>query len=80
MVVGMLQELVLAAASEHPDRVAVTYDSQPVSGSPVSLLYRELAELSAELSLLLREYCSSNNRVIGLYLCDDLFVPVWILG
>uniref|UniRef100_UPI0037E8EB12 beta-alanine-activating enzyme n=1 Tax=Semicossyphus pulcher TaxID=241346 RepID=UPI0037E8EB12 len=75
-----LQELVSAAASLHPDRAAVTYDSGSVSGSPVSLRYRELVELSTELSLILRKNCSANNGVIGLYCCDDLLIPVWILG
>ncbi|XP_071343014.1 beta-alanine-activating enzyme [Trachinotus anak] len=80
MAAGTLQELVFAAASEHPDRVAVTYDSLPVSGSLVSLLYRDLVELAGELSLILRENCFPSNGVIGLYCCDDLFIPVWILG
>ncbi|XP_023248975.1 acyl-CoA synthetase family member 4-like [Seriola lalandi dorsalis] len=85
MAAGTLQELVSAAAAEHPDRAAVTYDGRPVSGSPVSgspvsLLYRDLVELTGELSLILRENCSASNGVIGLYCRDDLFIPVWILG
>ncbi|XP_022607126.1 acyl-CoA synthetase family member 4 [Seriola dumerili] len=80
MAAGTLQELVSAAAAEHPDRAAVTYDGGPVSGSPVSLLYRDLVELTGELSLILRENCSASNGVIGLYCRDDLFIPVWILG
>ncbi|KAM9357795.1 beta-alanine-activating enzyme [Symphorus nematophorus] len=75
-----LQELVAAAAFLYSNRAAVTYDGGSVSGSPVSLLYRELAELSDELSHVLQENCSPNNGVIGLYACDDLFTPVWILG
>ncbi|XP_070688180.1 beta-alanine-activating enzyme [Pempheris klunzingeri] len=80
MAARTLQQLVAAAASLHPDRAAVTYDGGWVSGSRGSLLYRDLAELSAELSGLLRKNCSTNNGVIGLYCCDDLFIPVWILG
>uniref|UniRef100_A0A7N8Y5N9 Aminoadipate-semialdehyde dehydrogenase n=1 Tax=Mastacembelus armatus TaxID=205130 RepID=A0A7N8Y5N9_9TELE len=80
MTAGTLQELVSAAALQHSDRAAVTYDSRAVSGSPVSLRYRELVELADELSHILREKCSPNNGVIGLYCCDDLFTPVWILG
>ncbi|XP_070816876.1 beta-alanine-activating enzyme [Chaetodon trifascialis] len=80
MAARTLQELVAAAASLHSGRAAVTYDDGSVSGSPVSLLYRDLVELSGELSATLRENCSPNNGVIGLYCCDDLFIPVWILG
>lgn len=80
MTAGTLQELVSAAASLHPDRAAVTYDSGSDSDRPVSLLYRDLVELAAELSYLLRENCSPNNGVIGLCCCDDLFIPVWIMG
>lgn len=80
MAARTLQELVAAAASLHPDRAAVTYDGGSVSGSPGSLLYRDLAELAGELSHILRKTCSPNNGVIGLYCWDDLFTPVWILG
>ncbi|KAM7012744.1 beta-alanine-activating enzyme [Tautogolabrus adspersus] len=80
MAARTLQELVSSAASLHPDRAAVTYDSGSVSGSPVSLRYRELEELTAELCDALRRSCSDNNGVIGLYCCDDLFIPVWVLG
>ncbi|XP_049911381.1 beta-alanine-activating enzyme [Epinephelus moara] len=75
-----LQEFVSAAASLHPDRAAVTYDSGSESDSPVSLLYRDLVQLSGELSHILRQTCSPNNGLIGLYCCDDVFIPVWILG
>ncbi|KAF1386130.1 hypothetical protein PFLUV_G00114970 [Perca fluviatilis] len=81
MAARTLQELVAAAASVHSDRAAVRYDGGSVSGSPVSLLlYRELVELAGELSHILRKTCSPNNGAIGLYCCDDLFIPVWILG
>ncbi|XP_029285860.1 beta-alanine-activating enzyme [Cottoperca gobio] len=82
MAARTLQELVAAAASLHADRAAVKYDSGSVSGSPpVSLLlYRDLVKLAAELSHILRKICSPNNGVIGMYCCDDLFTPVWILG
>nr|XP_020459007.1 acyl-CoA synthetase family member 4 [Monopterus albus] len=80
MATGTLQELVSAAASLHPDRTAVTHDSGSKSGSPVSLLYKDLVELAGELSHILRTNISPNNGVIGLYCSDDLFIPVWILG
>lgn len=76
MAARTLQGLVVAAASGHSDRVAVTYDD----GSPVSLLYSDLLQLSGELSGILRTSCSPNNGAIGLYCSDDLFVPVWVLG
>ncbi|KAK5869916.1 hypothetical protein PBY51_024593 [Eleginops maclovinus] len=76
MAARTLQQMVSAAASLHPDRPAVKYDS----GSVSVLLYRDLVDLSLELSLVLQKNCSSNNGVIGLYCCDDLFIPVWILG
>ncbi|XP_070765330.1 beta-alanine-activating enzyme [Enoplosus armatus] len=75
-----LQDLVAAAASLHSDRAAVTFDGGSESVSPVSLLYRDLAELAVELSHILRKNCFPNNGVIGLYCSDDLFTPVWILG
>lgn len=80
MAARTLQELVAAAASVHSDRPAVTYDGGSVSVNPVSLLYRDLIELAAELSGILRQNCSPNYGVIGLYCSDDLFTPVWILG
>ncbi|XP_029952954.1 beta-alanine-activating enzyme isoform X2 [Salarias fasciatus] len=75
-----LQELVSAAASLHPDRVAVTFagDSQP--GIPVSLSYRQLDELSGELSKSLLDNCSQSGGGIGLYCGEDVLTPVWILG
>ncbi|KAJ4943167.1 hypothetical protein JOQ06_005672 [Pogonophryne albipinna] len=76
MAARTLQELVSIAASLHPDRPAVKYDS----GSVSVLLYRDLLDLSCELSHVLQKNCSPNTRVIGLYCCDDLFIPVWILG
>ncbi|KAK2835854.1 hypothetical protein Q5P01_016338 [Channa striata] len=75
-----LQDLVSTAASLHSDRTAVVYDSGSASGGPVSLPYGRLVELAGELSHVLRQTCSPNNGVIGLCCCDDLFVPVWILG
>lgn len=80
MAAGTLQSLTAAAASLHPQRTAVTYDDGSASRSPVSLRYRELSELTAELSHILRQKCSLHNGVIGLYCYDDLFTPVWILG
>ncbi|XP_041791276.1 beta-alanine-activating enzyme isoform X2 [Chelmon rostratus] len=80
MAARTLQELVAAAAAPHFDRAAVTYDGGSASGSPVSLLYRDLVQLAGELSALLRENCCLNNGVIGLYCYDDVFIPVWILG
>nr|XP_040040695.1 beta-alanine-activating enzyme [Gasterosteus aculeatus aculeatus] len=76
MAARTLQELVAAAASLQPDRVAVKYD-----GGPASLLrYGDLVQLADELSRLLRQNCAPNGGVVGLYGSDDLFVPVWILG
>ncbi|XP_067453656.1 beta-alanine-activating enzyme isoform X1 [Thunnus thynnus] len=80
MAAGTLQDLVAAAASLHAHRAAVVYDDGSVSGSPVSLRYRDLSELAGELSHILRDNCSLHNGVIGLYCSDDLFTPVWILG
>ncbi|KAF3691186.1 Acyl-CoA synthetase family member 4 [Channa argus] len=80
MAMETLQELVSAAASLYMNRTAVTYDSGSASGSPVSLPYGHLVELAGELSHVLRKNCSPNNGVIGLCCCDDLFIPVWILG
>ncbi|KAG7458390.1 acyl-CoA synthetase family member 4 [Solea senegalensis] len=82
MAAETLQELVSAAASLHSDRRAVTYDSHSLSDtdSPVSLLYRDLLQLAEELSHLLQLHCTHSNGVIGLYCCDDLYIPVWILG
>ena len=76
MAARTLQELVSIAASLHPDRPAVKYDS----GSVSVLLYRDLLDLSCELSHVLQKNCSPNTGTIGLYCCDDLFIPVWILG
>lgn len=75
-----LQELVTAAATLYPDRIAVTYDDGSASGSQVSLRYREVIELAGELAHVLQKNCTSNNGVVGLYCCDDSFIPVWILG
>ncbi|CAJ1060005.1 beta-alanine-activating enzyme [Xyrichtys novacula] len=80
MAAKTLHALVSSAAFQHADRPAVTYHSGSVSGSPMSLCYRELEELSADFSTALRESCSDHNSVIGLYCCDDLYIPVWILG
>lgn len=80
MAARTLQELVAVAASVHPDRVAVTYDAGSVSGSSATLLYRELIELTGELSDILRKNCSPHHGVVGLFCNDDLFIPVWILG
>lgn len=75
-----LQELVAAAASVHSDRIAVIYDDGSASACPVTLFYSDLVQLSSELSRILRNNCSPNCGVIGLYCNDDLFIPVWILG
>ncbi|XP_028260190.1 beta-alanine-activating enzyme [Parambassis ranga] len=80
MAAQTLQELVSAAASLYADRTAVVYDSGSEPGSRVSLSYRELTELSSDLSRVLRKNCSPNNGVVGLYFGDDLLIPVWILG
>ncbi|RVE73791.1 hypothetical protein OJAV_G00034930 [Oryzias javanicus] len=77
MAAGTLQAAVSAAASLHADRTAVVFDS---GGSPASLLYRELVDLSGELSGVLLRRCAPIDGVIGLYCSDDLLVPVWILG
>ncbi|XP_037830248.1 beta-alanine-activating enzyme isoform X2 [Kryptolebias marmoratus] len=76
-----LQELVSAAASLHPDRKAVVFDSgSGGSEGSASLLYRDLAQLAEKLSRVLLKNCSPSSGVIGLYCSDDLLVPVWILG
>lgn len=75
-----LQELVAAAASDHSDRVAVTYDDGSASACPITLLYSDVVQLSGELSRVLRNNCSPNYGAIGLYCSDDLFIPVWVLG
>lgn len=80
MAAGTLQELFAAAAAVHLDRVAVTYDDGTLSKRPESLRYRDLIELSAELSQTLRLNCSSSDGAFGLYCTDDLLIPVWILG
>lgn len=80
MAARTLQELVVAAASGHSNRVAVTYDGGSSLSSPVTLLYSELVQLSGELSCIIRRDCSPNHGVIGLYCNDDLFIPVWVLG
>lgn len=80
MAARTLQDLVAAAAIVHPDRVAVTYDGGTASKRPESLLYRDLMELSGELSETLRLKCSAGDGVFGLYCNDDLLIPVWILG
>ncbi|XP_014845630.1 PREDICTED: acyl-CoA synthetase family member 4 isoform X3 [Poecilia mexicana] len=74
-----LQDLVSAAASLHPDRAAVLYDSG--SGeTPGSLLYREVVQLAEDLSAALLQTCSPRGGAVGLYCSDDLLVPAWILG
>uniref|UniRef100_A0A087YGD5 Carrier domain-containing protein n=1 Tax=Poecilia formosa TaxID=48698 RepID=A0A087YGD5_POEFO len=74
-----LQDLVSAAASLHPDRAAVLYDSG--SGeTPGSLLYREVVQLAEDLSAALLQTCSPRDGAVGLYCSDDLLVPAWILG
>lgn len=80
MAARTLQELVVAAASGHPDRVAVTYDGGSPSSCPATLLYSDLLQLSGELARILRKNCFPNYGVIGLYCSDDLFIPVWVLG
>lgn len=80
MAARTLQELVAAAAAVHPDRVAVTYDGGTPSKRPESLRYRDVIQLSGELSQTLRLTCTPDDGVIGLYCTDDLLIPVWILG
>ncbi|XP_054645265.1 beta-alanine-activating enzyme [Dunckerocampus dactyliophorus] len=77
---GTLQGLVTAAASVYSHRVAVTFDGGSWSDGPVCLVYKELLQLSSELSLTLKENCKPNNGMIGLCCSDDLLTPVWILG
>ncbi|XP_061894551.1 beta-alanine-activating enzyme [Entelurus aequoreus] len=77
---GTLQGLVTAAASVNSHRVAVTFDGGSSSEGCLSLLYKDLLELSGELCLSLQEKCNANNGVIGLCCSDDLLTPVWILG
>lgn len=80
MAARTLQDLVAAAAELYPNRVAVTFSDGSGSRSPESLLYRDLAELSGELSHHLRDKCPANNGLLGIYCSDDLLTPVWILG
>ncbi|KAM4628669.1 beta-alanine-activating enzyme [Polymixia lowei] len=75
-----LQDIVAKAASLYPNRVAVTFDSGSVSGSCVSLLYRDVVALGNKLSHILRKHCFENNGVIALYCHTDLYLPVWIMG
>lgn len=80
MAAPTLQQLVVAAASAHSNRVAVTYDDDSPLSCPVTLLYSDLVQLSGELSCFIQRNCSPNHGVIGLYCSDDLFIPVWVLG
>ncbi|XP_037325420.2 beta-alanine-activating enzyme isoform X2 [Pungitius pungitius] len=81
MAARTLQELVAAAASLHPDRVAVKYDGGPASGGPAALLrYRDLVQRADELTRLLRQNCAPSGGLVGLCGSDDVFIPVWILG
>lgn len=75
-----LQELVAAAARVHPDRVAVTYDGGAALRSLESLRYRDVMDMSGELSQTLRLTCFATDGVVGLYCDDDWLIPVWILG
>lgn len=82
MAARTLQAAVSAAASLHADRTAVVFDSgsSAHAGPSASLLYRELVQLSGELSAVFLRRCAPIHGVIGLYCSDDLLVPVWILG
>ncbi|XP_010870563.2 beta-alanine-activating enzyme isoform X1 [Esox lucius] len=75
-----LQEMVLAAASLHSSKVAVTFDRGTAEGSPVLLYYSELVALGNELTLLLRKQCVQNTSAIALYCQPDVNLPTCILG
>ncbi|XP_028300188.1 beta-alanine-activating enzyme isoform X2 [Gouania willdenowi] len=80
MSAGTLQQLVSTAASLHPNREAVTYHSGFDPANQTSLSYRELMQLSTELSGVLMERCPVCRGLIGLYCTEDVLTPVWILG
>ncbi|KAJ7986472.1 hypothetical protein DPEC_G00340240 [Dallia pectoralis] len=75
-----LQQMVLAAASLHGSKVAVTFDRGAAEDSPVFLYYRELVSLGNELTLLLRKQCVLNTSAIALYCQPDVNLPMCILG
>ncbi|KAJ3598949.1 hypothetical protein NHX12_032912 [Muraenolepis orangiensis] len=84
-----LQDAVVRAASQHPHRAAVTFDDCSVAGGCVSLSYSEVVRHGNQLSSSLRSLCGENNNnnnnnnnygLIGLYVHNDLYLPVWILG
>ncbi|KAF3835112.1 hypothetical protein F7725_027670 [Dissostichus mawsoni] len=71
MAARTLQELVSIAASLHPERPAVKYDS----GSVSVLLYRDLLDLSCELSRVLQRNCSPNTGTPAAYVPLDPEAP-----
>lgn len=75
-----LHDAFITAASKHPDRVAVTFDRCSGPESCVSLSYNDVVGHGNELSSSLRNLCRENNGLIGLYVHNDLYLPVWILG
>uniref|UniRef100_A0A8C4ZRG8 Aminoadipate-semialdehyde dehydrogenase n=1 Tax=Gadus morhua TaxID=8049 RepID=A0A8C4ZRG8_GADMO len=75
-----LQDALIAAALKHADRVAVTFDMGSGPENCVSLSYKEVVGHGNELSSSLRNVCRENNGLIGLYVQNDLYLPVWIFG
>ncbi|CAL8256290.1 unnamed protein product [Merluccius merluccius] len=79
-----LQDAVLTAASRHAHRPAVTYDGRPGPGGCVSLSYGDVVGRARALSSSLRTLCGDDDddsrRFVGLYVHNDLYLPVWILG
>ena len=75
-----LQDAVIAAALQHGDRAAVTFDRCSGAEDCVSLSYTDLVGQGNNLSSSLRNICRQNNGLIGLYVQNDLYLPVWIFG
>ncbi|XP_059923032.1 beta-alanine-activating enzyme isoform X1 [Gadus macrocephalus] len=75
-----LQDALIAAALKHADRVAVTFDMGSGPENCVSLSYKDVVGHGNELSSSLRNVCRENNGLIGLYVQNDLYLPVWIFG
>ncbi|XP_055779011.1 beta-alanine-activating enzyme isoform X1 [Salvelinus fontinalis] len=80
MATKTLQDMVLAAASLHSGKIAVTFDKGITEGGPMLLYYHELVALGNELTLFLQIQCVQNTRAIALYCQPDINLPVWILG
>ncbi|KAL1022606.1 hypothetical protein UPYG_G00029810 [Umbra pygmaea] len=75
-----LHDMVLAAASLHSSKVAVTFDRGTREGEPVLLYYSELVALGSELTTFLQKQCVQNTSAIALYCQPDVNLPVVILG